>query len=91
MTPLIREILELSKKRVLQLDERGYRPIAKANWALRHTLQIDERPVDRYNKAALLVEIAAGTMKDPADLYKLTKEELVTAIDKALSKGKVKA
>jgi hypothetical protein len=91
MTPILREILDLAKKRVLQLEERGYRPIAAANWELRDTLQIDERAHDRYYKACLLVEIAAGTVKDPANLYKLDKDELVSAIDKALAKGKVKA
>jgi len=88
MTPLLREILELAKKRALQLNEEGYRPLAKANWDLRHTLQIDERPHDRYNKACLLVEIAAGSLKEPANLYTLNKGQLVKAIDKALEKGR---
>jgi hypothetical protein len=84
MTPMLRLILEYARQRVLQLNELGYRPIAKSNSEYRHTLQVDENSYDRYNKACLLVEIAAGTKKDPADLYKLDKDQLVKAIDKAL-------
>lgn len=90
MTPMLKLILEYARQRVLQLNEVGYRPIAKSNSEYRHTLGVDERSDDRYNKACLLVEIAAGSKSNPADLYKLEKDELVQAIDKALNgkKGK---
>lgn len=74
----------------MQLGELGYRPIAKSNSEYRHTLQIDENGRDRYNKACLLVEIAAGSKTNPANLYDLSKDELVSAFDTVLGgkKGK---
>ena len=90
MTPMLKLILEYARQRVLQLDELGYRPIAKSNSEYRHTLGIDERGIDRYNKACLLVEIAAGNKTNPANLYDLDKDELVQAIDKALDRKRGK-
>lgn len=85
LTPNLREILAYARQRVIQLGELGYRPIAKANSEYRFTLQVDENGRERYNKACLLVEIAAGSKKDPGDLYKLEKHELVSAFDKVLN------
>jgi len=88
LTPQLRELLEIARDRVDTLDEVGYRPLAKANSALRFKLQIDEPPKEKYYKACLIVEMVAGSNKEPANLYDLSKEELLASIDKALNKGR---
>lgn len=88
LTPQLRELLVIARERVDTLDELGYRPLAKANSALRFQLQIDEAPKEKYFKACLIVEMSAGTNKEPANLYDLSKKELLEAIDKALNKGR---
>ena len=91
LTPQLRELLEIARERVDTLDEVGYRPFAKANSELRHKLQIDEPRHEKYHKACLILEITIGTNKEPASLHDLSKEELLKAIDKVLSKGRKSA